>query len=109
MSVNCLDRHIPLRGDKVAIIWEADEPGQSKSFTYKQVLHETCRIANVLKRQGVRRGDNVTIYMPMVPELAFTMLACTSIGAPHSIVFAGFFCKCSCFTCSRLSHQMGGN
>lgn len=90
VSVNCLDRHIPLRGDKTAIVWEADEPGQSKSFTYKEVLRETCRIANALKSQGVRRGDAVTIYMPMIPELAFTMLACTRIGAPHSIVFAGF-------------------
>jgi acetyl-CoA synthetase len=90
VSVNCLDRHIPLRGDKTAIIWEADEPGKSKSYTYREVLRETCRIANALKRQGVRRGDHVTVYMPMVPELAFTMLACTRLGAPHSVVFAGF-------------------
>ena len=79
VSVNCLDRHIPLRGDKTAIVWEADEPGQSKSFTYKEVLRETCRIANALKSQGVRRGDAITIYMPMIPQLAFTMLACTCL------------------------------
>lgn len=90
VSVNCIDRHIALRGDKTALIWEADEPGQSKSFTYREILRETCRIANALKSQGVRRGDAVTIYMPMIPELAFTMLACARIGAPHSIVFAGF-------------------
>jgi acetyl-CoA synthetase len=87
---NCVDRHVKNRGDKVAIIWEADEPGQSKKITYRELLANVCRVANALKSQGVRKGDPVTIYMPMVPELAYTMLACARIGAPHSIVFAGF-------------------
>lgn len=87
---NCVDRHIPELGDKPAIIWESDEPDHSRTYTYREVLREVCRIANVLRRNGVRCGDNVAIYMPMVPELAFTMLACARIGAPHSIVFAGF-------------------
>lgn len=90
-SVQCLDRHIAQgKGDKVALIWEADEPGNSQKFTFKQVLAETCKIANVMKSYGIKKGDPVTIYMPMVPQLAFVMLACTRIGAPHSVVFAGF-------------------
>ena len=88
--VNCVDRHIPSRGDKTAIIWESDEPGESKKITYKELLREVCRVANALKAMGVRKGDCVTIYMPMVPEIAYTMLACARIGAPHSVVFAGF-------------------
>ncbi|DBA01130.1 TPA: hypothetical protein N0F65_001758 [Lagenidium giganteum] len=90
VSVNCIDRHLAARGDKVAIIWEADELGEGKQITYKQLLEETSRIANVMKAAGVRRGDTVAIYMPMIPELAYTMLACTRIGAIHSVVFAGF-------------------
>jgi acetyl-CoA synthetase len=91
VSYNCIDRHVAAgRGDDVAIIWEADEPGRSVKFTYRQVLAETCRIANVMLAHGVRRGDTVALYMPMMPELAFTMLACTRIGAVHSVVFAGF-------------------
>jgi acetyl-CoA synthetase len=88
--VNCVDRHIPSRGDKTAIIWESDEPGETKNITYKELLREVCRVANALKAMGVRKGDAVTIYMPMVPEIAYTMLACARIGAPHSVVFAGF-------------------
>ncbi len=90
-SVQCLDRHVENgKADDVAIIWEGDEPGNSKSFTYREVLHQVCRIANVLKKYGVKKGDPVTIYLPMIPEVAFVMLACARIGAPHSIVFAGF-------------------
>ena len=90
VSVNCLDRHLATRGDQPAIIWEGDDPGQSKTITYREAYEETCRFANVLKAQGVKRGDRVTIYMPMIPETAFAMLACTRIGAVHSVVFAGF-------------------
>ncbi len=90
VSVNCLDRHVQVNPDKPAIIWEADEPGQTQTFTYAAVLHEVCRLAHVLKKYGVRRGDTVAIYMPMVPAAAFAMLACARIGAIHSVVFAGF-------------------
>jgi acetyl-CoA synthetase len=90
VSHNCIDRHIPTRGDKTAIIWEADEPGHSKHITYKELLQETCRVANAMKAQGVKKGDTVAVYMPMIPELVYVMLACTRIGAIHSVVFAGF-------------------
>jgi acetyl-CoA synthetase len=91
VSANCIDRHLATRGDAVAIIWEPDDPGEdSKSFTYKQLHREVCRFANVLKAEGVRRGDRVTIYMPMIPEAAFALLACARIGAIHSVVFGGF-------------------
>jgi acetyl-CoA synthetase len=90
VSANCIDRHLPKRADQVAIIWEGDEPTQSKTITYKQLHEEVCRFANVLKARGVRRGDRVTIYMPMIPETAYAMLACTRIGAIHSVVFGGF-------------------
>ncbi|MAW78621.1 MAG: acetate--CoA ligase [Parvularcula sp.] len=88
--VNCLDRHLPERADDVAIIWESDDPGISKNITYKEAFEETCRMANVLKARGVKRGDRVVIYMPMIPEAAFAMLACARIGAAHSVVFGGF-------------------
>jgi acetyl-CoA synthetase len=90
--VQCLDRHVwnEQTANKPAIIWEGDEIGTGKTFTFKEVLHETCRIANMLKSFGVKAGDAITIYMPMMPEAAFTMLACARLGAPHSIVFAGF-------------------
>lgn len=78
------------RGDQVAIIWEGDDPTQDKTLTYKQLHQEVCRFANALKEQGVRKGDVVCIYMPMVPEAAVAMLACTRIGAVHTIVFGGF-------------------
>jgi len=91
VSDNCIDRHIEAgKGDQVALIWEANDTKDTKTFTYNDVLRHTCAIANVLKDSGVRRGDPVTIYLPMIPECAFTMLACTRIGAPHSVVFAGF-------------------
>ncbi len=87
---NCLDRHLDKRGDQVAIIWEGDDPSVDKTFTYRQLYEEVCRFANVLKAQGVKKGDRVTIYLPMIPELAVAMLACARIGAIHSIVFGGF-------------------
>merc|ERR1719461_533538 len=90
VSYNCLDRHVRTNPDKVAIIHEANEPGQSRKFTYKEVLEGTCKFAGVLKRYGVHKGDCVAIYMPMIPEAAIAMLACTRIGAPHSVIFAGF-------------------
>ncbi len=91
VSVNCLDRHLTKRGSQTALIWEADDPKTpSKKFTYKQLSDETNRTANVLKKLGVKRGDRVTIYMPMIPEAAIAMLACTRIGAVHSVIFGGF-------------------
>jgi acetyl-CoA synthetase len=87
---NCVDRHLEARGDRTAIIWAADEPGRYEHITYRKLKHEVARVANVLKAHGVKRGDRVCIYLPMIPELAYTMLACARIGAVHSIVFAGF-------------------
>ncbi len=90
VSANCIDRHLATRGDQVAIIWEGDDPSESKSITYRDLHEEVCRFANVLKSRGVKKGDRVTIYMPMIPEAAYAMLACTRIGAVHSVVFGGF-------------------
>ncbi len=90
VAMNCIDRHLADKGDKVAIIWEGDDPKDSRSITYRELHAEVCRFANVLKREGVRTGDRVTIYMPMIPEAAFAMLACARIGAIHSVVFGGF-------------------
>jgi acetyl-CoA synthetase len=90
VSANCIDRHLAKRGNQTAIIWEGDDPKDSKHITYKQLHEEVCRFANVLKGQGVKKGDRVTIYMPMIPEAAYAMLACTRIGAVHSVVFGGF-------------------
>ena len=90
VSANCLDRHLPKRSGDVAIIWEGDEPGETRTVTYGELYAEVCRMANVLKAQGVQKGDRVTIYMPMVPETPMAMLACARIGAVHSLVFAGF-------------------
>jgi acetyl-CoA synthetase len=90
VSANCLDRHLDSLGDRTAIIFEADEPGDSRHITYRELHDDVCRFANVLRNQGVLRGDRVTIYMPMIPEAAVAMLACTRIGAIHSIVFGGF-------------------
>ena len=90
VSANCLDRHLEKRGDQVAIIWEGDDPNTSKKITYRELHAEVCRFANVLKDLGARKGDRVTIYMPMIPEAAIAMLACTRIGAIHSVVFGGF-------------------
>lgn len=90
VSYNCLDRHLEKRGDQVAIIWEGDEPGDDAKITYRQLHEKVCRLANVLKARGVKKGDRVCIYMPMVPEAAVAMLACTRVGAIHSVVFGGF-------------------
>lgn len=90
VSACCLDAHLPGHSTKSAIIWEGDEPGNSATLNYQEVLNGTCRIANALRVTGVDRGDFVTIYMPMVPDTAMAMLACTRIGAPHTVVFAGF-------------------
>ena len=91
LSANCLDRHLETRGDQVAILWEPDSPGEpERRITYRQLHEDVCRLANLLTEQGVKAGDRVTIYLPMVPEAAVAMLACARIGAIHSIVFAGF-------------------
>ena len=90
VSYNCIDRHLKTRGDKAAILWEGEPEGEDKTFTYQQLHDEVCKAANVLKKKGVKKGDRVTLYMPMIPELAIAMLACTRIGAIHSIVFGGF-------------------
>ncbi len=89
-SANCLDRHLATRGDQVAIIWEGDDPADSKKITYKELHVDVCKLANAMKAQGIKKGDVVTLYMPMIPEAAVAMLACTRIGALHSIVFGGF-------------------
>ena len=90
VSANCLDRHLETRGDQAAIVWEGDEPGETRAVTYRELHRDTCRFANVLKGLGVGKGDRVTLYLPMVPDAAAAMLACTRIGAIHSIVFGGF-------------------
>ena len=89
-SYNCLDRHLDSRRDQVAIIWEGDDPADSKTFTYGELHAAVCKLANGLKSLGVKRGDRVTIYLPMIPEIAFAVLACARIGAVHSVVFGGF-------------------
>ncbi len=90
VAYNCVDRHLETRGDKVAILWEGDTPDQVKRITYRELYHSVSRMANVLKRWGVRKGDRVAIYLPMIPEAAVAMLACARIGAVHTVVFAGF-------------------
>ncbi|UDL87713.1 acetate--CoA ligase [Mesorhizobium sp. PAMC28654] len=90
VSYNCIDRHLKKHGDQTAIIWEGDNPYDDKKITYNELYEHVCRLANVMKKHGVKKGDRVTIYMPMIPEAAYAMLACTRIGAIHSIVFGGF-------------------
>ena len=90
VSENCIDRHLKNRSEKKALIWEGDEPGNSKSFTFQELHEEVCRFSNVLKNLKVSKGSRVCIYMPMIPEAAFAMLACARIGAIHSVVFGGF-------------------
>jgi len=90
ISANCVDRHLPARANDVAILWEGDDPSQSRTITYGELHEQVCRLANVLKSNGVRKGDRVTLYLPMIPEAAVAMLACCRIGAIHSIVFGGF-------------------
>src|SRR4029078_4113089 len=87
---NCIDRHLAKRGAQTAIIWEGDDPKDDKKITYRELHTEVCKFANVLKSRGVKKGDRVTIYMPMIPEAAYAMLACARIGAIHSVVFGGF-------------------
>ena len=89
-SKNCIDRHLNEAGEKIAIIWEGDDPEHSKEITYRELHEEVCRLSNVLKQRGVKKGDRVCIYMPMIPEAAYSMLACARIGAIHSVVFGGF-------------------
>jgi acetyl-CoA synthetase len=90
VSYNCVDRHVRERGNQVAILWEGDSPSETRSITYNELFEQVCIVANMLKSLGIRKGDAVCLYLPMVPEAAIAMLACTRIGAPHSVVFAGF-------------------
>ncbi len=90
VSANCIDRHLPKRAEQTAILWESDDPAKSRAITYRELHEEVCRFANVLKASGVRKGDRVTIYLPMIPEAAYAMLACARIGGIHSVIFAGF-------------------
>ena len=90
VSYNCIDRHLPERADQTALIWEGDDPADSKHITYGELKEHVSKLANALKARGVKKGDRVCIYMPMIPEAAYAMLACTRIGAVHSIVFGGF-------------------
>ncbi len=89
-AYNCIDRHLEKRGNQPAIIWEGDDPKDSKTITYRELHDEVCRFANVLRNRNVKKGDRVTIYLPMIPEAAYAMLACARIGAIHSVVFGGF-------------------
>ena len=89
-SVNCIDRHLPANKNKIAFIWEGDNPAESKNITYQELHDEVCKFSNVLKLRGVKKGDRVCIYMPMIPEATYAMLACARIGAIHSVVFGGF-------------------
>ncbi|PID46193.1 MAG: acetate--CoA ligase [Proteobacteria bacterium] len=90
VAYNCIDRHLETRGDQVAIIWEGDNPEESRNITYRELHEEVCKFSNVLKARGVEKGDRVSLYLPMIPEAAIAMLACTRIGAIHSVVFGGF-------------------
>lgn len=107
VSYNCIDRHLEQRGDQVAIIWEGDDPSVDKKITYRQLHTEVSKLANVLKARGVAKGDRVCIYMPMIPEAAYAMLACARIGAVHSIVFGGFFARIAQRSYSRLRLPRG--
>ncbi len=90
VAYNCIDRHLETRGDQTAIIWEGDDPSESKHITYRELHDEVCKMANILRNRNVKKGDRVTIYMPMIPEAAYAMLACARLGAIHSVVFGGF-------------------
>ncbi|OYY81914.1 MAG: acetyl-coenzyme A synthetase, partial [Rhizobiales bacterium 35-66-30] len=87
VAYNCVDRHLAERGDQVAIIWEGDDPSESRNITYRELSEQVNRFANVLRNRDVKKGDRVTIYMPMIPEAAYAMLACARLGAIHSVVF----------------------
>ncbi|HSB05852.1 MAG TPA: AMP-binding protein, partial [Thermodesulfobacteriota bacterium] len=90
VSYNCLDRHLATKGNKAALIWQGEPLEESKTYTYQQLHYHVCKFANVLKKHGVKKGDRVSIYLPMIPELPIAMLACARIGAIHSVVFGGF-------------------
>ncbi|MGD8408425.1 MAG: AMP-binding protein, partial [Thiohalophilus sp.] len=90
VAYNCIDRHLDERSDQTAIIWEGDDPGDDKHITYRELHEQVSRLGNVLKERGVKKGDRVCIYMPMIPEAGYAMLACARIGAVHSVVFGGF-------------------
>src|SRR5690606_25932441 len=90
VSYNCLDRHLATRGDQTALIWESDDPAVDRHISYRELHADVCKLGNVLKARGVKKGDRVCIYMPMVPEAVAAMLACARIGAVHSVVFGGF-------------------
>ena len=90
ITYNALDRHLETRGDQVAIIWEGNDPGTDRKITYRELYEQVCKFANVLKAHGVKKGDRVSLYMQMIPELAVAMMACARIGAIHSIVFGAF-------------------
>ncbi|KAJ7760302.1 acetyl-CoA synthetase, partial [Mycena maculata] len=92
-AYNCVDRHAFARPDAIALIYEADEPGEGRSVTYAELLREVCGLANVLRRMGVKKGDTVSVYLPMTWHAAAAFIACTRIGAIHSVVFTGFFAK----------------
>ena len=108
VSANCIDRHLATRGDQVAIIWEGDDPNVSEKITYRQLHERVQLVANVLKKHGVKKGDRVTIYLPMIPEAAYAMLACARIGAIHSIVFGGFS-PTACRTASKMRAQQSSS
>ena len=105
VSYNCLDRHLATRGDQIAIIWESDDPEVHRNITYAELHEEVCKFSNVLKAQGVNRGDRVSIYMPMIPEAAVAMLACTRIGCFAVAVFA-FPLSAHCVLLSSLDQQL---
>jgi acetyl-CoA synthetase len=90
VSVNCLDRHLAARGEKAAIIWEGNEPGETRRITYRELHEKVCRAASLLRHLGIKKGDRIALYLPMIPEVAVLMLACARIGAVHTVVFAGF-------------------
>lgn len=90
LAANCLDRHLAKRGDKTAIIWEGDDPNESRRISYRELHAEVCKAANLLTNLGIAKGDRVAIYLPMIPEAAVAMLACARIGAVHTVVFGGF-------------------
>ncbi len=89
-AYNCIDRHLATRAQQTAIIWEGDDPSQSRHITYQELHDEVCKLANIMRNRNVEKGDRVTIYMPMIPEAVYAMLACARIGAIHSVVFGGF-------------------
>ena len=94
VTTNCIDRHLQDRADQTAIIWEGDDPSEDKNISYQELHDQVSKMGNVLRKRGIEKGDRVCIYMPMIPEAAYAMLACARIGAVHSVVFGGFFTRC---------------